>query len=60
MVQGKVVFEAMAQQNQRAKQTSHKNALKIKQEKARKTWDQASDGIESLLDLLAIWAMSVC
>lgn len=39
MVQGKVVFEAVAQQNQRAKQTSHKNALKIKQEKARKTWD---------------------
>lgn len=39
MVQGKVVFEAVAQQNQRAKQTSHKSALKIKQEKARKTWD---------------------
>lgn len=61
MVQGEVVVEAVVQQNQRAKLTSHENALKIKKEKARKTWDQdVSDGIESLLDLLAIWAMSVC
>lgn len=39
MVQGEVVVEAVVQQNQRAKLTSHENALKIKKEKARKTWD---------------------
>lgn len=39
MVQGEVAVEAVVQQNQKAKLTSHKNALKIKKEMGRKTWD---------------------
>lgn len=39
MVQGEVVVEAVVQQNQRVKLTSHKNALKVKKEMGRKTWD---------------------
>lgn len=56
MVQGEVVVEAVVQQKQRAKLTSHKNALKTKKGKSKEDlglgrfrWHRESMGLISYL-----------